>query len=137
MRFQRLALVAAVMVTASCSRSGRGRNGTSIVLISIDTLRADALGCYGEQRPTSPHLDAFARESVRFSRAISQDGVTSPSHASIFTSLYPMVHKVRNSDLGLGNGLDDTGTAIETFRLDRKIPTIASVLRCFAQVRRR
>ncbi|MBI1851939.1 MAG: sulfatase [Planctomycetes bacterium] len=129
MRFHRWALVAALLVATSCSRSGRGSDGPSIVLISIDTLRADALGCYGEKRPTSPHLDAFARESVRFTRAIAQDGVTSPSHASVFTSLYPIVHKVRNSDLGLGNGLDDAGKVIETFRLDRKIPTIASVLR--------
>ena len=70
-----------------------------IVLISIDTLRADHLGCYGYERDTSPALDAFAAGAVLFEHAISQAPVTAPSHMSLFTGLTPSVHRVYN----LGN----------------------------------
>lgn len=66
----------------------------SILLVSIDTLRADHLGCYGYPRPTSPTIDALAREGVRFDPAISQAPWTTPSHMSLFTSLVPSTHKV-------------------------------------------
>jgi len=67
--------------------------GANLILISIDTLRADHLGCYGYREDTSPNIDRFAAESVRFARAHSHVGVTLPSHASMFTSLYPGTHK--------------------------------------------
>ena len=67
-----------------------------IVFISIDTLRADHLHCYGYERETSPHLDAFAADSVLFERAISQAAVTAPAHMSLFTGLTPSVHRVFN-----------------------------------------
>lgn len=66
----------------------------NVVLISVDTLRADRLGCYGYGRPTSPHIDAFAREGVRFETAVSQAPWTTPSHISLLTSLYPSTHRV-------------------------------------------
>lgn len=69
---------------------------TNIVLISIDTLRADHLGCYGYSRETSSHIDAFAKEAVQFQNAITQAPVTATAHMSIFTALTPMVHRVRN-----------------------------------------
>jgi arylsulfatase A-like enzyme len=62
----------------------------NVIWISVDTLRADRLGAYGyTRRPTSPHLDAFAREGVRFAWAISQSPWTRPSHRSMLTGLYP------------------------------------------------
>ncbi len=64
----------------------------SIIIVDIDTLRADHLGCYGYERPTSPHIDAFCRESVQFTWAFSQAPNTPPSQASILTSLYPTSH---------------------------------------------
>ncbi len=67
-----------------------------ILLFSCDTLRADHLSCYGYPRQTSPHIDRFARDSVLFSRAISQSHLTAPGHMSIFTSLTPDVHLVNN-----------------------------------------
>jgi arylsulfatase len=63
-----------------------------IVLITVDTLRADHLGCYGYFRDTSPRLDQFASEGILFKRAIATMGTTLPSHLSLFTGLYPHQH---------------------------------------------
>jgi uncharacterized sulfatase len=63
-----------------------------ILLIVLDTLRADRLSCYGYPRETSPHLDAFAESSVLFERAISPAQWTIPAHASFFTGEYPTTH---------------------------------------------
>jgi arylsulfatase A-like enzyme len=68
-----------------------------IVLISIDTLRADHLGCYGYPLATSPQIDAFRRESVQFMRAYSQAPSTAASHMSLFTGLLPPVHRITNT----------------------------------------
>jgi arylsulfatase A-like enzyme len=67
--------------------------GANVILLSIDTLRADHLGCYGYREDTSPHIDAFAREGVRFARTYAASNTTLPSHASMMTSLYPGTHK--------------------------------------------
>ncbi|MDX1999309.1 MAG: sulfatase [Thermoanaerobaculia bacterium] len=64
----------------------------SVVLISVDTLRADHLGAYGYGPPTSPRFDALAREGVLFETAVAAAPSTLPSHASIFTSLSPHRH---------------------------------------------
>jgi len=63
-----------------------------VVLVSIDTLRPDHLGVYGYPRPTSPAIDAFARDAVVFDDAVSHAPSTLPSHASLFTSLLPSEH---------------------------------------------
>jgi arylsulfatase A-like enzyme len=63
-----------------------------VLLISIDTLRADRLGCYGYAKPTTPALDAFSKDAILFRQAFSQAPSTLPSHASIFTSLLPGQH---------------------------------------------
>ncbi|HUT76277.1 MAG TPA: sulfatase, partial [Polyangia bacterium] len=68
----------------------------NVVLISIDTLRADRLGAWGYSRGTTPELDAFAREAVRFPNAIAQAPTTTPAHMSIFTGLLPAVHRMSN-----------------------------------------
>ena len=59
----------------------------NVIMISIDTLRADHLGTYGYPRDTSPYLDKFAEKSLVFENAFSQAVWTLTSHASIFTSL--------------------------------------------------
>ena len=69
--------------------------GCSVVLISIDTLRADHLGVYGYDRPTSPAIDRFAGEAARFRTAIVSAPSTLRSHASMFTSMYARHHKAR------------------------------------------
>jgi arylsulfatase A-like enzyme len=64
----------------------------NLVVITIDSLRADHLGSYGYQPPTSPRLDRFAAENIRFERAYATSPWTLPSHASLFTGLYADTH---------------------------------------------
>jgi arylsulfatase A-like enzyme len=68
--------------------------GCNVVLVSLDTLRADHLGCYGYERPTSPRIDAFASESFLFADAVSQSAWTRPAHASMLTGLHPREHGI-------------------------------------------
>lgn len=71
-----------------------------IVLVTIDTLRADRLGIYGHPRPTSPFLDRLAREGALFENAFSSAVHTSPAHAAIFTGLHPSQTGVRSNGQG-------------------------------------
>jgi arylsulfatase A-like enzyme len=64
----------------------------NIILLSIDTLRADRLGASGYRRNTSPEIDHLAFNGVYFPRAVTQTSWTKPSHMSLFTSLYPSIH---------------------------------------------
>jgi len=64
----------------------------NVILISLDTLRADHLGCYGYHRNTSPNIDKFAEEAFLFENCIAPSSWTLPSHASLFTGLHPSVH---------------------------------------------
>ncbi len=75
-------------------RSVAKADAYNLVVISLDTLRADHLGCYGYNRDTSPNIDRFARESIVFENAYSTAPKTPESHMSMFTSLYPSVHRV-------------------------------------------
>jgi len=65
-----------------------------VVLITVDTLRADHLGTYGFEHDSSPRIDRLARQSVVFERAIAASGRTAPSHASILTSRYTREHSI-------------------------------------------
>ena len=76
--------------------TGATNLSTNVVLIVVDTLRADHLGAYGGA-PDTPHMDALAASGVRFERAYSPAPITGPSHASLFTSLPPRIHGVRNN----------------------------------------
>ncbi len=67
----------------------RAATARSIFLITIDTLQADHLGCYGYPRDTSPAIDTIARTGIRFEQAMAQWPKTTPSFASMFTGLYP------------------------------------------------
>ena len=70
---------------------------SNLIVVSIDTLRPDHLGVYGYESPTSPNLDAFARESVLFENAVAPSPTTLPSHTSLFTGLSPSSHGVDQS----------------------------------------
>ncbi len=113
------ALVLAGVGIAGASRSlpaaGRdvlGPAPQSLVLVVVDTLRADHLGCYGYARPTSPFLDRLAAGGVEFLHAYAQASWTKPATASLLTGLYPTEHGA--SELG---------------RLRPEVETLASVLR--------
>ena len=69
--------------------------GPNVVLVTIDTLRADHLGSYGHPKIRTPNLDALARQGARFEMAMAQFSQTNPSHASILTGLYAATHKVK------------------------------------------
>ena len=64
----------------------------NLVIVSIDTLRADHLGLYGYHRETSPHLDELAERSVVFDQAVTVHVSTAPAHATVLTGLYPGSH---------------------------------------------
>ena len=81
------------------------RGPRNVVLVSVDTLRADHLGCYGYGRDTSPFLDRLAAEGVRYEHAYSQSSWTLPSHMSMLTSLYPDVHGVTAPNRRLAPGV--------------------------------
>jgi arylsulfatase A-like enzyme len=100
-----------------------------VVLVVVDALRADHLGCYGyTRRPTSPHLDAFAADATRFAHASSSTPWTLPSLATIFTSLYPSVHGATlASDIGLW--LTDHAHFKPVTVLDDSRITLAEMLR--------
>jgi arylsulfatase A-like enzyme len=85
-----LAVLGGVIATAVARTGGQAPAAPrNLILISLDTLRADHLGIYGYERPTSPKLDAFARRSTVFRRAVAQANSTRPSHAALFTSRDP------------------------------------------------
>ena len=75
-----------------------------IILITIDTLRTDHLSCYGYIQNTSPFLDEIAKQGILFKNAFAAIATTVPSHTSLFTSLYPLQHKVLKN----GHKLDDS-----------------------------
>ncbi|MBW2416120.1 MAG: sulfatase [Deltaproteobacteria bacterium] len=87
----RIALLWLVVYGAACSAPV---DGPSILLVTVDTLRADALGCYGAAPSVSPHLDRLALRSTVFERAYATAPITAPSHASILTAQHPSSHGI-------------------------------------------
>ncbi len=71
--------------------------GVNLILITIDTLRADHLGCYGYPRIKTPHIDRLAREGVLFSSGFSSVPLTLPSHTTFLTGLFPSHHGVHDN----------------------------------------
>ena len=110
---------AGLLLLSACSREKGEQSGQSrllpenILLITIDTLRADHLGCYGNRSVQTPNLDALAARGTRFSQAVTAVPLTLPAHASILTGTYPPVHGVR--DMG-------------GFVLGESPPTLATLL---------
>ncbi len=111
-----LAVLAAALLLLG--RRGFGpaapRSRLNLLLVTLDTTRADRIGCYGYAAARTPHLDRLAAEGIRFERAYAPAPITLPAHASIFTGLYPFEHGVRNN----GN-----------FYLTDRFETLATVLK--------
>jgi len=118
---RRIAALGLVLAFVACGGGSRPPGPPDVVLIVVDTLRASHLGSYGYDRPTSPFLDSFAKRSLRFERAIAAAPWTSPSVASILSSLYPPAH-------GIARGEPD-GSEATALVLDDEIVTLAELLR--------
>jgi arylsulfatase A-like enzyme/Flp pilus assembly protein TadD len=88
----------AVCFAASCGPSVRP-DERSVILVTLDTTRADRLGIYGHGGGLTPNLDRIGREGVVFEEAIAQVPLTLPSHASLFTGRYPSSHGVRHNGI--------------------------------------
>jgi arylsulfatase A-like enzyme len=107
-----MALVLSLAMLAIVGCGERSKAFDNVVLVTLDTLRADHLGCYGYPRQVSPFLDSLAAKGLKFERALSSSSHTGPAHASLFTSQYPTRHRV------LINGV----------KLAESIPTMAGFL---------
>jgi arylsulfatase A-like enzyme/tetratricopeptide (TPR) repeat protein len=95
----------AVMFVSALLVAGCGTGGTpatfparpNVLLVTIDTLRADHVGCYGSKNASTPTIDALASRGVRFETAVAHAPLTGPSHASILTGQLPLGHGFRNN----------------------------------------
>jgi len=86
-----VALACATLVALACARESGPPN---VLLISLDTTRRDHTSVYGYERDTTPNLAKFAAEGVRFALAYAPSATTGPTHATLFTSLHPITHRV-------------------------------------------
>ncbi len=107
------------------------RPATHLVLITIDTLRADRVGAYGYAGARTPVIDALARDGARFDQAFAPAPITLPSHASLLTGRYPAGHGARHNGLRVGDDVPTlatilgasgfaTGAFVSAFPLDRR-----------------
>lgn len=95
-----IACLAGLLAFSGCQKGAKnGQNASlkrqNLVLVTIDTLRPDRLGCYGYRDIATPHLDRLAASGTLFENAVTDTPLTAPSHAGMFTGVYPTVHKVR------------------------------------------
>jgi len=96
--------VAGVLVTGLGCREEQGKSSGAVdvsrhnvLLITLDTTRADVLACYGHKLVKTPNLDRLAREGARFTQCTTVAPITLPAHTSILAGTYPFVHGVRNN----------------------------------------
>ncbi|MGE0454591.1 MAG: sulfatase-like hydrolase/transferase [Vicinamibacteria bacterium] len=108
-----LALAGAAMLWRSPA-GVRREPGLDVLLVSIDTLRADALGCYGRADASTPWIDRLSQAGVLFERTYAHNVVTLPSHTNLLAGRLPLEHGVR----------DNSG-----FRVPRDLPTLATLLK--------
>jgi hypothetical protein len=107
---------AAILALAGCNRIDASRReggrpvptGPNVLLITIDTLRADHVGAYGAVAAETPALDGLAGEGVLFETSIAATPLTLPSHASILTGMTPPRHAVRQSGIFRLDGSHET-----------------------------
>jgi arylsulfatase A-like enzyme len=119
MKFSSFAALGAALALAACGGgspvSGPSLEGADVLLVTIDTLRADALGFAGNERVETPTLDRLAAAGRVFDDAHAHNVVTLPSHANILTGLYPFQHGVReNSGFILGGSVPTLATLLKS-----------------------
>ncbi len=118
------ALVLALAVSGGCAKPRTAFRGAPVILISVDTLRADHLPAYGYRGVETPGLDALQKDSVVFDEALSPVPLTLPAHASLFTGLNPYQHGVRDN---VGYRLSPETTTLATFLRQRGYATGGAV----------
>jgi arylsulfatase A-like enzyme len=116
MSLGRRAAAVVLVLLAGCGRN-EDTPRLNVILVTLDTTRADHLGAYGHPGDITPNLDALAQDGTRFDLAISAAAVTPVSHASILTGLYPFTHGLRVLSAEGG------------YRLPSTVPTLATVLK--------
>jgi len=108
------AAAAGLLASAHRRTTPKGRPGLNVLLVTVDTLRADALGSYGDRQAATPVLDRLAAAGVRFERARAHNVVTLPSHANILSGRYPFEHGLRdNAGYRFPAGLDTLATLLK------------------------
>jgi len=105
-------LVAPAWVGRS-TRSSEAAARSDVFLVTIDTLRADHVGCYGDPSIRTPALDSLAADSIRFANVFTASPITNPSHASILTGLLPAHHGVRDFGMALAPGVSTLAEVLQ------------------------
>ncbi len=123
----RIGYLSAAMLACA---TGYAQPSTPVILISVDTLRADHLGCYQAVRKITPNIDSIAREGTLFSQVSSLVPLTLPSHVALFTSTYPFANGVEDNGVPfvagttlatvLKNAGYRTAAFVGSFVLDRR-----------------
>jgi tetratricopeptide (TPR) repeat protein len=93
------ALLAALVLAAACSsaKAPAGAAGLNLLVITLDTTRADAVGLYGNPHGVTPRIDELGRAGIVFSNCYTPVPLTLPAHCTLFTGRYPVGHQVRNN----------------------------------------
>lgn len=112
--FRRLILTLTALTALQAAAQTPAKPAPNVVLITIDTLRADHVGCYGYTKIKTPNIDGLAADGARFERAFAVVPVTLPSHTTMLTGTYPML-----------SGMHD----FSANKLSSTQPTMASVLK--------
>jgi len=118
------ALVAILFLAPACSGARAAPSARNIILITVDTLRTDRLGCYGGRRIQTPAFDSLAADGVLFEKAFTPMPLTAPSHATILTGRYPISHGLRLNGTSI---LSDKETTLAEIARDRGMRTGAVV----------
>ena len=101
--------VIALVVIACVMNFLKRKSIHNVLLISIDTCRADHLGCYGFKKQTTPNIDRLAERGILFRNASTPIGLTLPAHSSMFTGTYPLYHGIHDN---LNSKLDESNLTI-------------------------
>lgn len=110
-----LCLAAALALACSGATPAPSASAASVLLVTIDTLRADRVGAYGDASARTPNIDGLARGGVVFEAAYCTAPITLPSHASLLTGLLPPAHGVRgNGSFALGKGARTLGEVLRS-----------------------
>ncbi|RPJ42409.1 MAG: hypothetical protein EHM19_10460, partial [Candidatus Latescibacterota bacterium] len=126
---RRKAAIGSILLALACS-GGRPPAVDGILLVTLDTTRADRIGCYGHSKAVTPTLDRIASEGVLFSYCTTQIPTTLSSHTTILSSLYPRTHQVPRNGFGVPKEIRTvaqifqekgfrTGAFVSAFPLDR------------------